>query len=69
MLIKGKVSFQKLGIGFWGIISEDGAKFQPLKLAKKYQKEGLDIAVEAEEMEGQMSGFMWGKIIQIKKVY
>jgi hypothetical protein len=66
MTIQGKVVFQKLGAGFWGIAGNDGQNYRPIKMPKKLQKEGLSVEVEAEESANQMSVFMWGKAIEIK---
>jgi hypothetical protein len=66
MKIKGKVTFQNLGVGFWGIIDDEGQKWRPLKMPRKLQKEGLEVEIEAEESANQMSVFMWGKAIEIK---
>lgn len=68
MIIKGKVSHQALGPGFWGIIGDDGKQWRPLSLPSNLQKEGLALEVEAEEAKEQMSIFMWGTAIEIKKV-
>ncbi len=66
MKIKGKVTHQSLGPGFWGIIGQDGQEWRPVNMPKELQKEGLQVAVEAEEAEEQMSVFMWGTAIEIK---
>lgn len=68
MKITGKVSYQSLGPGFWGIVGNDGQEWRPLHLPQALQKDGLDIEVEAEEAEEQMSVFMWGTAITINKV-
>lgn len=67
MQIKGKVTFQNIGPGIWGILGDNGEKYQPIKLAKKYQKEGLFVQCEADLLEG-VSVFMWGKLIKINKI-
>lgn len=66
MKIKGKVSYQQLGPGFWGIIDQSGKEWRPLNPPAGLQKENLQVEVEAEEAEEQMSIFMWGTPILIK---
>jgi hypothetical protein len=67
MTIKGKVQKQNLGTGFWGIISDNGEKWRPVKMPKALQKDGIQVEVEAELANEMVSIFMWGKAIQIKK--
>lgn len=68
MQITGKVAYQNLGTGFWGIIGNDGQEWRPVNMPSKLQQEGLQVVVEAEESANQMSVFMWGTAINIKKV-
>jgi hypothetical protein len=67
MTITGTVQKQNLGVGFWGIIGNDGEKWRPIKMPKALQKEGIKVEVEAELANEMVSIFMWGKAIQIKK--
>ena len=66
MTITGKVIFQHLGAGFWGVIGEDGKKWRPANMPKALQVEGLKIKIEAKESASQMSVFMWGTGIDIQ---
>lgn len=68
MKIQGKVTHQALGPGFWGIEGTDGQQWRPAELPKAYQKEGMNVEIDAEELEGQMSVFMWGKAIKINSI-
>ncbi len=68
MTIKGKVIYQSLGPGFWGIEGQDGQNWRPLEMPGALQKEGLEVEVQAEKVDNAMSVFMWGTAIQIKKV-
>ncbi|TAF63137.1 MAG: hypothetical protein EAZ55_14535 [Cytophagales bacterium] len=65
MVFNGKVVYQQLGTGFWGIVAEDGQKYKPVQMPAELQKEGLSVSVEAREAQAQMSVFMWGKNIEI----
>ncbi|PIY10984.1 MAG: hypothetical protein COZ18_05000 [Flexibacter sp. CG_4_10_14_3_um_filter_32_15] len=63
---KGKVVYQDLEGGFWGIVAEDGTEYKPESLAPEFQKEGLKVEVKGEEAMG-FGIFMWGTPIQIKE--
>ena len=63
--IAGTVKYQDLGTGFWGIVGDDGRKWQPINLPSALQKEGKKVSVKAKEKQGAVSIFMWGTSIEI----
>ncbi len=65
--IKGTVKYQKLALGFWGIVDENDEKWRPVDMPKELQKEGLELSATVEETEEQVSIFMWGKSVKIKE--
>jgi len=62
---KGTVKYIKLEGGFYGIIAEDGTKYNPTNLSPEYQKDGLKVSFEAKLKSGLMTIQMWGKNIEI----
>lgn len=66
MKITGKVVYQNLGTGFWGVTGDDGQNWRPDSMPSELQKEGLKIEAEVEESPNQISMFMWGKAVKIK---
>lgn len=67
MKVKGKMTHQSLGTGFWGIEADNGQKFQPLSVPSQFQKEGLRIEAEVEKSD-MMSPFMWGTPVEVKQM-
>ena len=65
MKITGKVQYQNIGPGFWGIISNDGNEWRPVNMPEQLKYEGAIIEVYGHEVEEEMSIFMWGKAIKI----
>ena len=63
--ISGRVVYQDLGTGFWGIIDASDRKWRPLNLPKKLQQEGLEVNITAVEATEDVSIFMWGQPIEI----
>ncbi|MCI5083714.1 MAG: hypothetical protein MRY78_18595 [Saprospiraceae bacterium] len=63
--IKGKVSFQNLGTGFYGIIDENGKEWRPVSMPNQIKYDGKAVEIIAKEVEEEMSIFMWGTPIQI----
>jgi len=64
MKIKGKVVYQNLGTGFWGIVSDDGKQYEPVNLPQEFQQENKSISLKAKESDS-FSLFMWGTPIEI----
>jgi len=63
--IKGKVVYQNLGKGFWGIEGEDNEKWRPVNMPDSLKKEGMEAELIVEESAEQVSVFMWGKAVNI----
>lgn len=65
MQIEGKITFQDLEGGFWGIISSDGKKYVPIeRLPEDFRVDGLKIRANVEEVL-VLGTSMWGKHVQI----
>lgn len=62
--ISGKIAYQDLGTGFWGIIGDDGQEWLPTNLPKSMEVEGKRVRLNARAVDG-MSMFMWGTMIEI----
>jgi hypothetical protein len=54
--------------GFYGIIGDDGVKYQPINLPRKFKKDGLIIQFDAKLKANTMSTFQWGKIVELSNV-
>lgn len=65
MKIKGKVVYQNLSGGFWGIVDQKGKSWKPLEMPKELQQEGLSVELKAKKVDGVMSIFMWGTSVKI----
>lgn len=65
MQIKGKITFQQIGAGFWGIIDDSGNQWLPINLPEQLKKEGanVDLAVEKADV---MTVQMWGTPVRIR---
>ncbi len=65
MTIIGKVGYQNLFTGFWGIIDKEGKKWRAVNMPKELCQEGLSVEIEAQKADEQISMFMWGTPISI----
>jgi len=64
----GTVRFQDISGGFWGIVADDGRKFDPMGLDAKFQKDGLRVRFEATPETDMMSTRMWGSMVRITRI-
>jgi inhibitor of cysteine peptidase len=61
----GTVTYQDLEGGFYGILGDDGKKYDPLNLDAEYQVDGLRVAFGATEVPGVAGIHMWGTPVNL----
>jgi len=69
-LIQGlaTVRYQDLEGGFWGLIADDGQKYDPLELDEALQQDGLRVRFSARPDPDRMSTHMWGQIVELVEI-
>ena len=69
-LIQGlaTVRYQDLEGGFWGLVADDGQKYDPLELDEALQQEGLRVRFSARPDTDRMSSHMWGQIVELVEI-
>ncbi len=63
--IKGKVTWQTLGTGFWGIIDDNGGEWLPVNMPEQLKQDGKIVKVTIKETTGSSSVFMWGTPVKV----
>ncbi len=64
----GRIRHVQLEGGFYGIITEDGGKLDPVNLPEDFKEDGLRIRFKSSE-KGQMAGIhMWGTLVEILEI-
>jgi inhibitor of cysteine peptidase len=64
----GTVTRVDLEGGFFGILGDDGKKYEPLNLDARYQKDGLRIAYTATVAKNAVTARMWGTPVTLDSV-
>jgi hypothetical protein len=64
----GTVVFVPLEGGFYGIVGEDGRRYDPINLADSLRKDGLKVRIKALSVEHGASFHMWGQRIEIVEI-
>ncbi len=63
--VTGKVIYQELGMGFWGIEGEDGNNWLPINMPEQLKMKGETVSVTVKKLEGGVSVAMWGTPVKI----
>jgi len=66
--LTGKVVYSPVEGGFYGILGDDGIKYQPTNLPRKFKKENISLHFDAKRKDGMVSTFQWGTIIELANV-
>lgn len=66
--LTGKVAQVNIAGGFFGIMGDDGVKYQPTNLPHQYRKDGLVVSFTAVPREDLFTSIMWGKVIEVKSM-
>jgi inhibitor of cysteine peptidase len=64
----GTVTYQDLEGGFYGIVGDDGQKYDPLNLEAKFRKDGLRVAFDATVARDVVTTHMWGTPVNITDI-
>lgn len=66
--ITGTVHFIELEGGFFGIIADDGTRYEPINLPEECRQDGLRVHLLARARDDYASIFMWGTIVEIVSI-
>lgn len=62
---RGKIIYQDLEGGFFGVIGDDGRKFLPASLPEKYKVDGMQVMYTFRPQKDTVSFMMWGEPVEI----
>ncbi len=63
--IQGKVVFEAIGPGCWGIVDEKGQQWRPVNMPEQIKYVGAEVQVNIRKVDEMASIFMWGTPVQI----
>lgn len=69
--VTGTVKHIDLEGGFYGIVTDDARKLDPVNLPDVFKQDGVRVKVRVDTLEGQASVHMWGtpvRIVEIERV-
>jgi hypothetical protein len=63
--IRGEVAFIDLEGGFFGIVDEEGHRYDPTNLPPEFAVAGLPVHIRGRTLPGTVGFHMWGTRIEI----
>jgi len=64
-VVTGTVRYIDTEGGFYGIVTDDGKKLDPVNLPQEFQKDGLRLRAQVEPLKERVSIRMWGTPVRI----
>jgi len=64
----GTITYQDIEGGFYGIVSDDGERYEIMGLPVEFQVDGLRVRFEGRLRYDLASFHMWGEILQLTHV-
>lgn len=64
-MITGKVVYVPLEGGFFGLVADDGRKFDPMDMPEDFKTDGLRVRFRVREKTGVVGFHMWGRIVEL----
>lgn len=63
----GQVVYVPLEGGFFGILGDNGVRYEPVNLPEEFRVDGLRVLFVAEHVDG-VSIHMWGELIRLTHI-
>lgn len=51
--------------GFYGIVAEDGRRYDPVNLPEEFRQDGLPVVCHVRALRNRASFHMWGQLVEI----
>ncbi|MFW5775451.1 MAG: hypothetical protein ACOCW2_04095 [Chitinivibrionales bacterium] len=65
---EGMVVFVTQEGGFYGIVTKEGKRYNPISLPEKFQKDSLSVRFEGKIRTDMAAMHMWGELIEITEI-
>ena len=64
----GRVVYIDLEGGFWGLVAEDGSRYDPGGLPEAYRVDGMAVRARVRPQPDQVSFHMWGTLVELLEI-
>lgn len=63
--ITGTIRYIDLAGGFYGIVTDDGARLDPMDLPAEFRQDGLRVRARIEPVPDVVTIRMWGTVVRV----
>ena len=64
----GKIQFNDFEGGFYGIVDDNGEKYDPINLPSDLELDGIHVDYTLKILDNQSSIHMWGVVVEIIEI-
>lgn len=64
----GEIKYNDFEGGFYGIVADDGEKYDPINLPIDLELDGIRVKYTLKTLENQSSIHMWGIVVEIIEI-
>lgn len=64
----GTVQYVDLEGGFYGLVADDGTRYDPSVLPEAFQEDGLRVSFRLEPREDVLTTRMWGQVVRLVEI-
>ena len=64
----GIIQYNDFEGGFYGIVGDDGERYDPINLPSEFEEDGLQVKFTLKVLENMSSFHMWGTVVEIIKI-
>ena len=64
----GTVRYLDFEGGFYGIVADDSARYDPGELDPRFRRDGLRVRFDVRKIEGAMSIRQWGTMVTVVRI-
>jgi hypothetical protein len=66
--ITGTVKYVDLEGGFYGIVDDQGKRYDPVNLPEAFKEDGLRVKCHIKKLPERMSFHMWGTLVGLTEI-
>jgi len=67
-MLPGTVRYISVEGGFYGIVGDDGKRYDPVNLPDPFRENNLRVRFRGKVVKDRISFHMWGELFEIEKI-
>jgi len=67
-MLPGTVRYISVEGGFYGIVGDDGKRYDPVNLSASFRENNLRVRFRGKILKDRVSFHMWGELFEIERI-